>query len=170
MRYSYVMPAAAIHWMAPTNAGAISHQPIARARAEQDRRWPMVLRKLGALRKRGRRSIRIVDANCGAGELLMLAVRRARELGFVAIEGRGIDRDAESIARARRSSTLSRDPAIGLVFEVGDARQALREEAEFPADLVLYADQENRGLAAVAKTAGRTVLRGRPDRAAQRTA
>lgn len=160
MHYSYSVPAAIVRWVAPAAAMHAAFRQVAQGRAEADRRWPMILRKLAALRKRNRRSIRIVDANCGAGELLKLAVTRARVLGFTAIEGRGIDSDPLLIARAKASAAGS-DPAIGLIFEVGDPREALREEAEFPADLVLYAGQGDAmdGLAGMARAAGRTVLR-----------
>jgi SAM-dependent methyltransferase len=123
-----------------------------------------MLRKLKGLRKRGRRSIRIVDADCGAGELLIQAVRRARELGFVAIEGRGIDSDPRLIASARQAAACQADPAIGLVFEEGDIEHAMREEAEFPVDLLLCpsCNENERELAKLAHAAGETILWDRP--------
>lgn len=163
MRYSPMTPAG-ILWMSP--AGAIQSVAMhsARSAAEKDRRWPAMLRKLKGLRKRGRRSIRIVDADCGAGELLIQAARRARELGFVAIEGRGIDSDPRLIASARRAATRQTDPAIGLVFEEGDMTHAIRGETEFPADLLLCpsSSENERELAKLAHTAGETVLWDRP--------
>lgn len=156
--YSYSMPAVAVHWAMPATAAADGGR---HARAEADRRWPMIVRKLAALRRRQRLSVRIVDANCGDGALLIEAARHARALGFVAIEARGVDSDAQRIARARRAAAAADDPAIGLEFEVGDPREVLREEAEFPADLLFYEGQERRPdvLAAMARAAGRTVLR-----------
>ena len=153
---------AGIVWMAPAAS--------AQDRAEKDRRWPAMLRKLKGLRKRGRRSIRIVDANCGAGELLIYAARRAREMGFVAIEGRGIDADPRLIASALHAAARASDPAIGLVFELGDPDKALQEEAEYPADLLLCPASDTRERAALARTAADIVLwdrntkqeRGRP--------
>jgi len=128
--------------------------------AEKDRRWPAMLRKLKSLRKRGRRSIRIVDADCGAGELLIRAARRAREMGFVAIEARGIDTDPRLIARALHAAARRNDPAIGLVFELGDQDEVLREEAEYPADLLLcpVSDSDARERAELARAAADTVL------------
>lgn len=159
MHYSYIAPAGIV-WMAPATNGWGTLAQGAQNPAEKDRRWPAMLRKLKGLRKRGRRSIRIVDADCGAGELLMHAVRRARELGFVAIEGRGIDADPRLIASARRAAAQQGDPAIGLVFEQDDMDNVLREEAEYPADLLLCpaSDTATRERAALARTAADTVL------------
>jgi SAM-dependent methyltransferase len=159
MHYSYSAPAGIV-WMAPATNGWGTLVQGAQNRAEKDRRWPAMLRKLTGLRKRGRRSIRIVDADCGAGELLIHAVRRAREMGFVAIEGRGVDADPHLIASARCAATGHSDPAIGLVFEQGDPDEVLREEAEYPADLLLCpaSDANTRERAALARTAANTVL------------
>jgi len=159
MHYSFSAPAGIV-WMAPAAGTWAAPAQNAQDRAEKDRRWPAMLRKLKGLRKRGRRSIRIVDADCGAGELLMHAVRRAREMGFVAIEGRGIDADPHLIASARRAAARHGDPAIGLVFEQGDPDKVLREEAEYPADLLLCpaSDADTRERAALARTAADTVL------------
>lgn len=166
MRHSPMTPAG-ILWISPAAAVQSIAMQGPQSRAEKDRRWPAMLRKLKGLRKRGRLSIRIVDADCGAGELLMHAVRRARELGFVAIEGRGIDSDPQLIASARQAATRQADPAIGLVFEEADMTRAMREEAEFPADLLLCpASGENeREFTELAHAAGATVLW---DRAAAR--
>jgi len=159
MQYSYSL-SAGIVWMAPAAGAWGASVQSAQDRAEKDRRWPAMLRKLKGLRKRGRRSIRIVDADCGAGELLIHAARRAREMGFVAIEGRGIDADPRLIASAIRAAARRSDPAIGLVFEQGDPGKAMREEAEYPADLLLCpaSDADKRERAALARTAADTVL------------
>lgn len=127
-------------------------------RAEQDRRWPMILRKLAGLRRRNRRSLRILDVHCGTGDLLLAAAQRARAMGFCAIEARGIDVDPAKIAQARRTSVTIADSALGVDFTMGDAAEALREEAEFPADIVLHAGQ-TREIALLAHRAGSTVLR-----------
>ena len=165
MRYSPMTPAG-ILWMSPAAAVQSVATQGARSQAEQDRRWPAMLRKLKGLRKRGRHSIRIVDADCGAGELLIQAVRRARELGFVAIEGRGIDSDPRLIADARQAAARQTDPAIGLVFEEGDMNRAMREETEFRADLLLCPSfrENERELAKLAHAAGETVIWDRPDK------
>lgn len=159
MRHSPLTPAG-ILWLSPVAAAQSVVMQGLQSRAEKDRRWPAMLRKLKGLRKRGRHSIRIVDTNCGAGELLMHAVRRARELGFVAIEGRGIDGDPQLIASARQAAAHQADPAIGLVFEEADMTCAMREEAEFPADLLLCpaSTEDEREYAKLAHAAGATVL------------
>ncbi|WP_428680847.1 SAM-dependent methyltransferase [Sphingopyxis sp.] len=163
MRYSTTTPAG-ILWMSPAAAVQAVAMQGARNPAEKDRRWPAMLRKLKGLRKRGRHSIRIVDADCGAGELLIHAVRRARELGFVAIEGRGIDSDPRLIADARQAAARQADPAIGLIFEKADLNRAMREETEFPADLLLCpaCKDDERELAKLAHAAGETVFWDRP--------
>lgn len=159
MHYSFRAPAGIV-WMAPVTGAWAAPVQSAQDRAEKDRRWPAMLRKLKGLRKSGRRSIRIIDADCGAGELLIHAVRRAREMGFVAIEGRGIDADPRLIASALGAAARQSDPAIGLVFEQGDPDKVMREEAEYPADLLLCpaSDTDTRERAALARTAANTVL------------
>ena len=155
------MTPATILWMSPAATVRSVSMQGARSRAEQDRRWPAMLRKLKGLRKRGRRSIRIVDTDCGAGELLIHAVRRARELGFVAIEGRGVDSDPRLLASAKAAAAACQaDPAIGLVFDLGNQDAAMRAEAEFPADLLLCSASaaKARDMARLARTAGDTVL------------
>lgn len=106
--------------------------------AERDGRWPAIADALAELREAGRYSVRIVDADCGAGALLIHAVWHARSLGFTAIEGRGIDGAPALIGRANAAAARERDPAIGLTFEVADLTQALEEEAELPADILLW--------------------------------
>lgn len=110
--------------------------PISRT-ATHDPRWPAIEAALIRLHDGKRLAVRIVDADCGAGCLLLQAVRHARALGFVAVEGRGIDGSAALIGRARAAAARLRDPAVGLSFEVADAATALREEQDFPADIVL---------------------------------
>lgn len=75
-------------------------------------------RALFRLRERGRRSVFIVDAKCGDGRFLILVARRARALGFVAIDAHGFDAAPEAIAAARAATRAVRDPAIGLAFDV----------------------------------------------------
>lgn len=171
MHYSYTVPAGMIPSAFPCQAIAAAIRLGAVRRAEADSRWPIILRALKALRERGRRSIRIVDAGCGAGDLLIETVRRARALGFVAIEARGIDRDPALIAAARAAAQPGDDAAIGLAFETGDLCEALCEEAAFPADLVLYARPagSDASLDKAATAAGRIALRA-PGRAVRKLA
>lgn len=107
-------------------------------RAESDGRWPAIVEALTSLRDTDRHSVRIVDADCGAGALLIHAAEQARALGFTAIEGRGIDGAPVLVARARSSAARLHDAAIGLSFEAVDVLSALEEEAEFPADILLW--------------------------------
>ena len=113
--------------------------------ATHDPRWPEIAAALTALRDDKRRTVRIVDADCGAGCLLLEATCHARALGFTAIEGRGIDASPALIGRARSAAARLRDPAIGLVFEAADILQALDEERYFPADIVLWHGVTNGG-------------------------
>ena len=84
-----------------------------------------------------RRAIRILDAGCGDGGLLLHAVRSASALGFVAIEARGVDPSARRIAAARAAAAALDDRAVGLVFEVGDIADALGAEEDDACDIVL---------------------------------
>ena len=113
-----------------------------------DPRWPQIVAALIALRERGRHAARIVDADCACGTLLIAAAHHARALGFVGIEARGIDHSPARIGRARAAANRLCDPAIGFRFEVADTVEALAEEADFPADIVLWHDQSSGGLQA----------------------
>jgi hypothetical protein len=106
--------------------------------AIHDPRWPRIATVLAGLRERGRYSVRIVDADCGAGCLLLHALRHARALGFTAIEGRGIDGSPALVGRARGAADRARDPAIGVAFEVADMAHVLEAEQEVPADILLW--------------------------------
>ncbi|MDY7524311.1 SAM-dependent methyltransferase [Sphingomonas sp. 10B4] len=121
----------------------------------RDTRWPEVAAALAALRAAKRCSVRIVDADCGAGSLLLCAVRFARSLGFTAIEARGVDTAPALVDRARAAAATVRDPAIGITFERGEPIAALCEESDFPADIVLW----HGGRGANASTADRAAVR-----------
>lgn len=128
----------------PTSvAKAVRHDP----------RWPQVESVLAALSASGRRAVRIVDAECGTGALLLEALKQARRLGFTAIEGYGIDRSPSLIGRARAAATRCADPAIGADFAVADIVTALRAEQDLPADILLCHDT-----ARVLRNAGRIVI------------
>lgn len=105
--------------------------------ATHDPRWSAVSNALTVLRDKGRHAVRIVDADCAAGSLLLHALHHARRLGFTAIEGRGVDGSPALIGRARAAAARTPDIAIGVVYEVADIRTVLEQEAEFPADIVL---------------------------------
>ena len=142
--------------------------------ATTDDRWPAIAAAIMHLREQGRHSIRIVDCDCGAGETLLCAARYARSLGFTAVEARGVDGAAALVARACSRASRVHDSAIGFTFERRDAVSALRDEADFPADIVLWRSARSKRqdiLDAVADAAdvaiGDTVvISGRLDRAA----
>lgn len=119
-----------------TMKGAAASHPAAKS-THHDPRWPQVAAALSALRAAGRHAVRIVDAECGAGTLLLSAAHHARMLGFTAIEVRGIDRSASAIGRARAAANRAPDAAIGASFEVADIVTALQAEHDLPADIVL---------------------------------
>lgn len=123
-----------------------------------DPRWPRIVAALADLRERGRYAVRIVDADCACGTLLIAAAQHAHALGFTGIEARGIDRLPACIGRARAAARRLSDPAIGFRFEHADIVPALAEEADFPADILLWHDQrpggEQAGVRAALAAAG----------------
>jgi hypothetical protein len=112
--------------------------PVGRRACCKDERWPAIAAALAELREANRHSIRILDMDCGAGSLLLHAVRHARGLGFTAIEARGVDGVPALIGRARASASHLADPAIGVMFEPADLMTALAEEQAFPADILIW--------------------------------
>ncbi len=99
--------------------------------------WERIDTALRDLRARRRHAIRILDLSCGDGHWLIRTARRARALGFTAIEGRGVDRDPAAIAGATRAAQAHSDLAIGLTFEVGSLGDVLEEERDNACDIVL---------------------------------
>lgn len=149
------------HGFAPLRTNASSF-PVSRT-ALHDPRWQFVTATLAALRDQHRCAVRIVDADCGAGALLLEAVRHARALGFIAIEGRGIDGSPALIGRARAAAARLADPAIGVEFEMKDMMAALRDEHDVPADVVLWhgsREEDQRAGVIEALTGASTVLIG----------
>lgn len=119
-------------WPVTAQSGEQSNDSDVRAKIDA------VLRDL---RLRGRHALRIVDLGCGAGGWLIATAKRARDLGFTAIEGRGIDRDPDAIERAWAAALVRRDPAIGLTFDIGSIARAVDEESEEGCDLLLCLDR-----------------------------
>lgn len=99
--------------------------------------WARIEAALVTLRTRRRHAIRILDLGCGPGTWLLRTVQRARELGFTAIEARGIDPSPEMIAFAQAAERSLADPAIGVEFAVADLETALAEEDDASRDLVM---------------------------------
>lgn len=143
-----------------------------RRAAHADARWPEIDAALTELRNRHRHAIRIVDADCGCGTLLIEAVHHARAAGFTAIEGRGIDGSPALIGRARAAAARLRDPAIGLEFEVAAMMPALANETELPADILLWhgnqAGDRSGGVVAALAAAGERII-GDPPAASARS-
>ena len=156
MKNSIAQAAARPTTTQPRRAGA--HLPGSRT-ALHDPRWPAIVAALTTLRERGRFSVRIVDADCGAGCLLIQAAHYARSLGFTAIEGRGIDGAPALIGRAKAASERQRDRAIGLTFELADVLVALDEECELPADIVLWHGARRADMDLALARAGDVVIR-----------
>lgn len=102
-----------------------------------DPRWPAIVSALRVLRAANRRTVRIVDANCNDGELLLCAVCQASAMGFTAIEARGLEDSLARVARARALAACLIDPAVGISFDATDPVSALIEEGDFPADIVI---------------------------------
>jgi len=140
--------------------------------ARCDPRWPRIAAVLAAMRERHRHAVRIVDADCACGTLLIAAVRYARALGFTAIEGHGIDDAAPLIGRARAAATRLHDPAIGLSFERADLAHALAREADVPTDILLchHRHDADHSTARLLAAAGHVVIDDRVSRAAWRCA
>lgn len=99
--------------------------------------WTRLDAMLVRMRTEGRRAIRILDAGCGPGTWLLRLVVRARDMGFVAIDARGIDLSPAMIDLARIRARSTADAHIGIRFEVGDIVDALDDEDERSFDIVL---------------------------------
>jgi len=147
----------------PSSTPAVTASTILGSRAaHNDPRWTDICTAIAALREQGRHSVRIVDADCGCGTLLIEAARHARALGFKAIEGRGIDGSPAMIGRARAAAGRLHEPAIGLTFEMADMIEALASETDFPADIVLWhgarAEDHRQGVQAALAKAGNLII------------
>lgn len=138
----------ATHWdrhafSASSLLGIAPRRQLAAARAAGDAHvMRRIERFLCTLREAGRRSVFIVDNKCGDGRLLIRAAKRARSLGFVAIEAKGFDRSPDQVAAARASALGARDPAIGFSFLVREDASPLPVEDD-EADLMLAARGED---------------------------
>lgn len=136
--------------------------PIGTSPVDADPRWGEILTALTRLREQRRSALRIVDADCGSGLLLLHALSCARTLGFTAIEGRGIDGMPALIDRARTAARILCDPAIGIGFDLADAATALEDEFDFPADIVLWKGPCTSRVAAALARAGHHIICDEP--------
>jgi len=96
--------------------------------------------RLAEWRLKGHRSIRILDLACGRGDRLIRAAARARELGFLSIEGRGVDPSPGNVRHARHRAESEAHPSTSLVFEIGEPITALAAEHDGDADMVLLSE------------------------------
>lgn len=116
---------------------------------------------LSALRFAGRKSVEIVDTCCGDGALLVTAAKRARALGFVAIEAKGFDAASDCVERAWARAAGTRDPAIGYTFLV------LERDGHLPIDDgdadIVVGDPANRELGRIAARPAAIVGRRAPE-------
>jgi len=125
-----------------------------------DARWPVLALALVELRQAGRRAVRIVDADCGNGALLLTAARQARALGFVAIEARGVDGAPALITRARTAAAALDDAAIGVSFDCADMVAALVQERDLAPDIVLAPAVASAAMTLALTRAGARVIAG----------
>ncbi|WP_404712740.1 hypothetical protein [Sphingomonas sp. MMS24-J13] len=112
----------------------------------------------------GRHAVRIVDIGCRSGATLIRALVRARGLGFVAIEGRGVDLSGDDVMIARWATRTWRDPAIGVAFEAGDILDALAQEEDASVDILLCARDALERLPIFARRAAAGEIRRIADR------
>jgi len=93
--------------------------------------WARLDAMLVRLWTEGRRAIRILDAGCGPGTWLLRLAVRARDLGFTAIEGRGVDCAPAMIglARSRRRLALDRISACASTWAICSMRLTRRSKA-----------------------------------------
>jgi SAM-dependent methyltransferase len=111
---------------------------FAGARSYTDRAlWARLDAMLVRLWTGGRRAIRILDLGCGAGSWLLRLAVRARDLGFSAIDGLGVDISPAMIDIARSHLRYAFDPHIGLRFEVADMLESMDAEDEGSFDIVI---------------------------------
>ena len=68
--------------------------------------WRRIDVKLAALAASGKRSLKILDAGCGPGTWLRRIALRARELGFAALELRGLDISPRMVALAQDAVSI----------------------------------------------------------------
>jgi SAM-dependent methyltransferase len=99
--------------------------------------WSRIEASLVSMHASRRRAIRILDIGCGPGTWTVRTARRAAQLGFTAIECRGIDPSPAMIALAKQAAASAEAPAIEMRFEIADLHSALASEDDHGADLVL---------------------------------
>lgn len=99
-----------------------------------------IARALLAFRNQGHRAVRLLDLDCADGGRLLRAAEKARELGFVAIEGRGVSLWTAGIRHARWQAGLAAHPSTSLVFQIAEPVAALASEHDGAADFILLSE------------------------------
>ncbi|MDG2533821.1 hypothetical protein P6144_09200 [Sphingomonas sp. HITSZ_GF] len=99
-----------------------------------------IAKALAELRNHGHRSVRILDLDCADGGRLLRTTAKARELGFVAIEGRGVSLWTAGIRHARWQAERDAHPSTSLTFDIAEPIAALAAEHDGAADLILLSE------------------------------
>jgi hypothetical protein len=122
-----------------------------------------IARALAEFRNHGHRAVRLLDLDCADGGRLLRAAARARELGFVAIEGHGVSLWTAGIRHAGWQAGLATHLSTSLTFEIAEPIAALAAEHDGAADLILLSEPmpyPASPLAAALARIGGTVLAG----------
>ena len=100
--------------------------------------WRRIDLKLNALAASGSRSLKVLDAGCGPGTWLLRIALRAREIGFAAIELRGLDISPKMVALAQDAIDLD-GICLDVRIEVGELSEPLSyATGQFDISLCLY--------------------------------
>lgn len=99
-----------------------------------------IARALAEFRNHGHRSVRMLDLDCADGGRLLRAAAKARELGFVSIEGRGVSLWTAGIRHARWQAEIDAHPSTDLHFEIAEPIAALASEHDGAADLIFLSE------------------------------
>lgn len=99
-----------------------------------------IARALAEFRNHGHRAVRLLDLDCADGGRLLRAAEKARELGFVSIEGRGVSLWTAGIRHARWQAELAAHPSTELTFEIAEPIAALASEHDGAADIILLSE------------------------------
>ncbi len=100
--------------------------------------WRRIDAKLMALAASGSKSLKVFDAGCGPGTWLRRIALRARELGFAALELRGLDISPKMIALAQEALFID-GISLDVRITIGDLSEPLPyARANFDISLCLY--------------------------------
>ena len=99
-----------------------------------------IAKALAELRNHGHRSVRLLDLDCADGARLLRAAAKAREFGFVSIEGHGVSLWTAGIRHARWQAELDAHPSTSLTFDIAEPIAALAAEHDGAADLILLSE------------------------------